>query len=138
MMGNQDKLVELDAIADAADINITKADELSPMNSEIYILKKMSHRLRMMANPMARFMTEGAQAKQALEMARKLNPGNPRITLLEAEDTYYTPEQFGGSKEKGLQLFQKALEQFKNFKPKTTLDPNWGRTEAEYFLSQKP
>ena len=26
---------------------------------------------------------------------------------------------------------------FETYKPKTALDPNWGKSEAEYFLSQK-
>ena len=136
IMMDPSKLSQLDALADAADKNIAKADELSPMNSEIYILKKMSHSVRMMANPMQRFRTEGAAAQEALSFAKKLNPENPRTVLLDAEDTYFTPEQFGGSKAKGLELFQKALDMFKTFKPKTALDPNWGKQEAEYFLSQ--
>lgn len=137
LMQNREKLSELDVIADQADKSIAKADELSPMNSEIYVLKKMSHGIRMMVNPQQRYMTEGAEAQKALAMAKTLNANNPRILLLEAEDTYYTPEQFGGSKTKGLALFQKAQESFQTFKPKSTLDPNWGKNEVEYFLSQK-
>ncbi len=136
MRNNQ--VAELDAVADEADKSIAKADELSPMNPEIYILKKLSHSLRMMVNPMQRYITEGQEAQKALEMAKKLQTSNPRITLLQAEDTYFTPEQFGGSKTKGLELFQKALDQYKEFKPKTALDPNWGQAEAEYFLKMKP
>ena len=73
-----------------------------------------------------------------MEKAEKADPTNPRISLLKAEDTYFTPEQFGGSKTKGLELFQKSLDQFKVYKPKSTLDPNWGKGEAEYFLANKP
>ena len=91
-----------------------------------------------MVNPQARFMSEGMLAADALSKAGKIDPENPRISLLQAEDTYYTPEQFGGSKEKGLELFQKSLDQFKVYKPKTALDPNWGKGEAEYFLAKKP
>ncbi len=39
---------------------------------------------------------------------KKLDPENPRITIMEAEDLYFTPEQFGGSKTKGIELFKKA------------------------------
>ena len=54
----------------------------------------------------------------------------------QAEDLYFTPEQFGGSKEKGIELFKKALDQFKTYKLKSSLDPNWGQGEASYFVSQ--
>lgn len=138
MMMRTGQLTELDAIAAEAQTNVDKAAELSPNNAEIMILEKMMHSLKMMVDPQARFMSEGMLAADALSKAEKADPENPRITLLKAEDTYYTPEQFGGSKAKGLELFQKAADQFKVYKPKTALDPMWGKGEAEYFLTTKP
>lgn len=127
----------MDVAANQAEKYIVKAEALSPNNAELFILKKMTSGLRMMADPMSRYMSEAPIAQQALAKAQELDPNNPRITILKGEDAYYTPEQFGGSKEKGLELFKKALEQFNSYKPKTALDPNWGKGEAEYFLSQK-
>lgn len=134
----EQKMSELDAIASEAQKYLDKAMELSKDNAELFILQKMIHNLKMMVNPMERYMTEGALGAENLAKAEKLDPANPRITLLKAEDTYFTPEQFGGSKSQGLELFQKALEQFKIYKPVSPLHPNWGRAEAEYFLAQKP
>ena len=91
-----------------------------------------------MVDPQARFMSEGMLAADALSKAEKIDAGNPRITLMKAEDTYFTPEQFGGSKARGLELFQKSLDQFKIYKTKSALDPSWGKGEAEYFLANKP
>ncbi len=136
LMRGEDKS-GLDAVAAEADQYIAKAEALSPDNAELYILKKMTSGLRMMADTRSRFMSEMPIGQEALAKAQKLDPNNPRITILQAEDTYYTPEQFGGSKEKGLELFRKALDQFAAYKTKTALDPKWGKTEAEYFLSQK-
>ena len=129
---------ELDAITADAQTYLDKASDLSKDNAEILILQKMIHGLRMMVDPQARYMSESMLGAAALEKAEKLAPENPRITMLKAEDTYFTPEQFGGSKTKGLELFQKALDQFKVYQPKTSLDPNWGKGEAEYFLANKP
>ena len=61
-----------------------------------------------MGNAMARFMTEGAKATEALEKAKMLNANNPRIYILEGQDKFYTPEQFGGSKDEAKKLFEKA------------------------------
>lgn len=130
------KMTELDAIAADADKYIAKADAISPDNSEIYILKKMSSSLKMMVDPMSRYMTDGQDAQKYLAKAKELDANNPRVTVLQAEDTYFTPEQFGGSKTKGIELFKQALEQYKTFKTKSSIDPNWGKGEAEYFLSQ--
>lgn len=132
------KLTELDAIAAEAQNNLDKASDLSKDNAEIFILQKMIHNLKMMVDPQSRFMSEGMLGADALAKAEKLDPENPRISLLKAEDIYYTPEQFGGSKSKGLEMFQKSLDQFKVYQPKTSLDPTWGKGEAEYFLSNKP
>ena len=133
----EQKMSELDAVAAEAQKSLDKAMELSKDNAELYILQKMIHSLKMMVNPMERYMTEGSLAAENLAKAEKLDAENPRITLLKAEDTYFTPEQFGGSKTKGLELFQKALDQFKVYKTASALNPNWGKAEAEYFLSQK-
>ena len=133
----EQKMSELDAVAAEAQKSLDKAMELSKDNAELYILQKMIHSLKMMVNPMERYMTEGSLAAENLAKAEKLDAENPRITLLKAEDTYFTPEQFGGSKTKGLELFQKALDQFKVYKTASALHPNWGKAEAEYFLSQK-
>ena len=132
------KMAELDAIAAEAQKSLDLAINLNKDNAENLILQKMIHSLKMMVDPQSRFMSEGMLAKEALEKAEKADPANPRISLLKAEDTYFTPEQFGGSKTKGLELFQKSLDQFKVYKPKSTLDPNWGKGEAEYFLANKP
>lgn len=132
------KMTELDAIAAEAQKSLDAAMGISKDNAELLILQKMIHSLKMMVDPMSRFMTEGSLATEALSKAEKLDPTNPRISLLKAEDTYFTPEQFGGSKAKGLELFQKSVDQFKVYKPKTALDPNWGKGEAEYFLANKP
>ena len=132
----KNQVAQLDDVAKEAQNYIDKAEALSPNNAEIFLLKKMNHGLKMMVNPMERWQTEGQAAQVALNKAKKLDPENPRISILEAEDLYYTPEQFGGSKSKGIELFKKALEQFKTYKIKSSVDPNWGQGEANYFISQ--
>ena len=132
------KMADLDPIAADAQKSLDLAMDLSKDNAENLILQKMIHGLKMMVDPQARFMSEGMLAADALSKAEKIDAGNPRITLMKAEDTYFTPEQFGGSKARGLELFQKSLEQFKIYKTKSALDPSWGKGEAEYFLANKP
>lgn len=128
----------LDLTAAEAQKYLNLAMQLNKDSAENLILQKMIHSLKMMVNPQQRFMSEGMLAAEALSKAEKIDAQNPRITLMRAEDTYYTPEQFGGSKSKGLELFQKALDQYTVYQPKTNLDPNWGKGEAEYFLTNKP
>lgn len=129
---------KIDPIADKAEQLLNKAEALSKDNSEIFLVKKMIATLRMMADPMTRYMQYGPLAQQALETAKKLNPENPRVYLLEGQDKFYTPEQFGGSKTEAKKLFELALQKFESFTPATPLDPSWGKGMTQYFISQIP
>jgi hypothetical protein len=130
------KADKTDPYADKAEKQIAKAEELMKNNSEIYIVKKMIATLRMLGDPMNRYMTYGPEAQAALDEAKKLNPDNPRVYVLEAQDKFYTPEQFGGSKEEAKKLFEKAQKLYETFKPETNIHPNWGKGNISYFLSQ--
>lgn len=129
------KMESLDEVADQAQKYIDAAESAEKNNSEIHLLQKMVFSLKMMVNPQQRYITYGTQAANELKKAEDFDPANPRVALIKAEDVYFTPEQYGGSKAKGLELFKVSLEKFNAYKPKTTLDPNWGKSEAEYFLS---
>lgn len=127
---------KLDPLADKAEAMLNKAEELSKDNSEIFVVRKMIASLRMIADPMNRYMQYGPIAQQALETARKLNPENPRIYLLEGQDKLYTPEQYGGSKTEAKKLFETAMQKYGSFKTETAISPNWGKPMTQYFISQ--
>ena len=130
------KADKTDPYAEKADKQIKKAEELMKSNSEIFVVKKMIATLRMLGDPMNRYMTYGPEATAMLDEAKKTNPDNPRVYLLEAQDKYFTPEQFGGSKEEAKVLFEKAQKLYETFKPETSIHPNWGKNQVAYFLSQ--
>jgi hypothetical protein len=125
-----------DPIATKAEELLNKADVLSKDNSEIYCVKKMIASLRLMVDPMNRYMTYGPAAGQALAKAKQLNPENPRVFLLEGQDKYYTPEEYGGSKTEGKKLFEEAKKKYEAFKPESSIHPVWGKNQVDYFLSQ--
>lgn len=126
----------IDPVADKADTLLSKAEALSPNNSEIFLVRKMINTLRMMVDPQSRYMTYGPAAQQALETAQKLNPENPRVYLLQAEDKYFTPEQYGGSKDEAKKLFETAMQKYSSYKPENSLSPTWGQHTLQYFMSQ--
>jgi len=130
------KADKTDPYADKAEAQIKKAEDLMKSNSEIFVVKKMIATLRMIGDPMNRYMTYGPEAQAALDEAKKLDANNPRVYLLEAQDKYFTPEQFGGSKEEAKVLFEKSKQLFETFKPASTVHPNWGKGTVTYFLSQ--
>jgi hypothetical protein len=125
----------IDPIADKAEMILNEAEKLRANNSEIFVVRKMIASLRMLVDPQNRYMTYGPAATEALETAKRLNPDNPRVYLLEAQDKYYTPEQYGGSKEEAKTLFQTAMQKYEVFKPENALAPAWGSKTVQYFLS---
>jgi len=132
-MGNADKI---DPIANRAKDFLNKAEALSKDNSEIFVIKKMIASLRLMGDPMNRYMTYGPAAAEALETAKKLNPENPRVYLQEALDKFYTPEQYGGSKPEAKELLEVTLKKLEAAHPASSIDPSWGRSSAQFHLSQ--
>ena len=125
-----------DPLADKAEEALNKAEALSKDNSEIFIVKKMIATLRMTADPMNRWQTYGPQAAEALQRAKTLNPENPRVYLLEGQDKFYTPEQFGGSKSAAKTLFEESVKKYESFKPESGIHPQWGLSQVRYFQSQ--
>jgi hypothetical protein len=72
----------------------------------------------------------------AIEKAKSINPVNPRIALHEAQNVFYTPEAYGGGKQKALPLIKAAIELFAAFKPASAIMPNWGASAAQYMLGE--
>jgi hypothetical protein len=126
----------LDPEADKAESLLNKAEALSPDNSEIFIVKKLIATLRLVADPMARAMTYGPIAAEALAKAKTLDPGNPRVALQEGMDKINTPEQWGGSVTEGKKMLEDAVKKFETFKPQSSIHPNWGLSSAKYFLNR--
>lgn len=136
MNGGSADASKTDPIADKAEAALNKAVALTSDNAELQILRKMIANLRMMGDPMNRYMTYGQQGAQALAKAKAMSPDNPRIYMLEGQDKFYTPEQFGGSKTEAKMLFETAMQKFDTFKPESSLHPHWGKRTVQYFLTQ--
>ena len=127
---------KIDPVTDKAEALLMQAEALSKNNSEIYVVKKMINSLRMIVDPQNRYMVYGPVAQEALETAKQLNPENPRVYLLEGQDKFFTPEQFGGSKTEAKKLFETASQKYAAFKPASNLDPAWGKGTLQYFMAQ--
>jgi hypothetical protein len=125
-----------DPEADKSEQLLAKAEALTKENSEIWCVKKMIATLRMMADPMTRFQTFGMAATAALQKAKQLDAQNPRIYLLEGQDKFFTPEQFGGSKTEAKALFEESMKKQETFKPASAIHPGWGLSQAKYFYEQ--
>ncbi len=127
---------QIDTYCDQADSALSKADKISPNNSEITTLKAWSCSARIMVNPMSRGAKFGGMASGLESQAMNQDPSNPRPYLLRGQGLYYTPAAFGGGKDKALPVLQQAVTKFGTFKPKNVYDPHWGAEQAKKMLDQ--
>lgn len=134
---SQEDLSSRDALTDRASDFIKQAETiLGKENSETVTLKSLAATAYLTADPQSRFMTYGTEANQLSEQAKAMDTTNPRPVLLQAQMTFYTPEQFGGGKDAAKPALEKADSLYSNFKPESDLSPSWGKLEIAYFLSQ--
>ncbi len=127
---------QLDQVADRAEALVSKADALSPSNSEISTLKAMIATQRMIVNPMQRFMQYSPIIESHLEKAKAEDPANPRPYWFKGENLKNTPEQYGGGCAVAFEHLKTAKEKFSTFKPASDLHPNWGKQRTEALLDQ--
>jgi tetratricopeptide (TPR) repeat protein len=124
----------IDEYCDKAESYLSKAEAISPDNSEILVLKGMISQARISVNPMSRGRKYGEMAGEYFDKAKSLDPSNPRAYYLKAQGVYYTPSAFGGGKKNALPLFEEAVEKYNAFTPASNIHPNWGKYRALVLL----
>ena len=117
----------------AAVEHLKKATEIDPQSAEAHALLSSVYGWQIGLSPM-KTMILGPKVGKASQKAKKLAPDNPRVVLSAAISDFNTPEMFGGSKEKGLQGFQRAAELFAQEEPTDPVQPVWGHREAYAWL----
>jgi len=120
-----------DVLGDKATAFLAKAEALEKNNSEIALVKAMIATVKMVVDPMSRYMQYGAISTENIALSKKLDPNNPRPYMWEAQNLSQTPEQFGGGCANAKPIFEEAVKRFETFKPSTPLHPNWGKQQNE-------
>ena len=127
-----------DANAERINKFCDKAESIATADAdkaEILSVRNMAATQQMLVDPSTRFMSYGIAANQALEKALKLDPSNPRLYYLKCMSLFGTPVNYGGGKDKAKPVFEKAVQLYKEAKPKE-LFPRWGQKQAEDMIVQ--
>lgn len=125
-----------DVILDKAQQFIDKAFRLAPEESELFALQAFLYPSRITVDPMGRGMEYVGKMNQALDDAIRLNPENPRSYYLRGITVLNMPENFGGGANVAKPIFETAKTKFDNFKPETSISPNWGKEQNEMEMSK--
>lgn len=119
---------------DMAQAEIDKIVKKAPEESEIYALQSLVYMLRI--TDVSLGYKYSTLALQALGMAEKLNPNNPRVYYLRGTNAFNTPENFGGGVEKAKPFLEKAAAMFASQEQSNKLDPSWGEVHTNQLLKQ--
>ncbi len=117
----------------AAVEHLQEATRLDPQAAEAYSLLASAYGRQIGLSPI-KGMVLGGRADKALRKAMQLAPNNPRVVLSSAISDFNTPKMFGGSKEEGLQGFQRAAELFAQEEPTDPIHPVWGHSRTYAWL----
>ena len=99
-------------------------------NDENYCALAMAKITKMAVNPFLRWVTYEKSIYAALNLAKKTNPFNPRVYLLEGSLTLNLPSLFGGGCDKAKPILKKSRELLDKQTPQSLL-PTWGKQRLE-------
>lgn len=115
---------------------IERATSIKKDESELIALKGYLQLMYISNSPMLRAPMQTGDAIELLDQAKALNPANPRPWLIQGQNTFHTPEFFGGGADKAKPLLEKASALYKTFIPSNSLMPVWGKDRSEKLLDK--
>ena len=119
------KMGDRDALANDALLWVGRAKSIVK-NDEIYCAESLAYTAKMSVNPALRWLAYEGKIKNALKLAKKLNPNNPRAYILEANIQQKLPFIFGGGCKSVKPLIQKAELCFNTQNKGSSVEPSWG------------
>ena len=120
------KLGDKDALANDALLWVGRAKSIMA-NDEVYCAESLAYTAKMSVNPLLRWLTYEGKIKKALNLAKKLNPNNPRAYVLEANIQQKIPYIFGGGCNSVKPLIEKAELCFNTQTKSNLVEPSWGK-----------
>jgi len=120
-----------DEYLDVAEVAINKMLVLAPNESEAYSLQAFYYTGRLVVNPQERGQKFGMLSGQAVGRALGIEPENPRAQLMQLQNELGTARFFGSDTKPFLAKAKLLLENWDNYKLKSTLHPQWGKDQVE-------
>ena len=119
------KLGDREAIADEAINWVARAKKIQ-INDEILCSESIANSAKMSISPMIRWLSYESKIRHTLKIAKKINPNNPRIYVLEATISHHLPGLFGGGCKGALPIAKKAEKLLEEQGSNRGNLPRWG------------
>lgn len=125
-----------DKTLDQAEAALARARQRHGDESELLTLQAYIYQARLGISPMLRSMKYSGLVNQTLAVAKALNPANPRLYLVQANNLYFTPEMFGGGADAAKPVYDEAARRYAAFRPSSLLAPGWGERQLRARLKK--
>ena len=123
-----------DELYDRALAQLKAAEVISKENSEILAMQGYVVLMKLAVDPMVRGMSMMPEGMALLDKAKKVDPENPRVYLIEGQFKFYTPEAYGGGKAAARPILQTGKEKYAAETPASEIAPQWGKQRLEQLL----
>lgn len=132
VMGHTDEDQALDYL-DAAIQHLKQAIEKDAEFADAYALLASAYGRKMGMKPrLGMFL--GPESSKLMKKAQSIEPDNPRTVFIQATSDLFTPETWGGSTEKAVAGFERAIELFEQETVTDPVRPSWGHSDAHAWL----
>ena len=126
LMGAGDR----DKLADEALYWVTNAKNIQ-VNDEVLCAESLAYTSKMAIRPITRYLQYESKIKAPLALAKKTNPNNPRVYLLEANIQMQIPSILGGGCKTLKSYVDNAEKLYALNSARSAYMPSWGRASLE-------
>ncbi|SDB23011.1 hypothetical protein SAMN03097699_0201 [Flavobacteriaceae bacterium MAR_2010_188] len=133
--GEQDQQ-QLKSKLDKAQSEIEKAMAISPNNPELLVMQAQILTNWVSHDGQTYGMMYSAKINELYGKAAQIAPNNPRVVYCKAQWDMGSAKYFGKDVTPYCDQINTSLELFANFKPESSISPNWGEEQANQLSKQ--
>ena len=124
---------KMDPYLEDAEQHLSQSIDEEPDFSDSFALLAAILSLKIARNPISGIWI-GPRIGGIMEEAKKLNPENPRMWLIEGTSAYYRPKMFGGGIDAAKAALRNSIACFSSEEIADQALPSWGASEAFAWL----
>ncbi len=117
----------------SAQYHLDKALRIDSNNVEVLVVQAYIYQMKVDVNPTNRLQEYGTLALMSLEKATTINPNNPRIYYLQAQNLFFAPPYAGGGLDRACPIATIAASKYETYSSPSTLHPKWGEAMTNYM-----
>ncbi len=123
-----------DSYLDVAEKSVEKLVEMAPEEAEVLVLQAFYLTGRLVVNPMERGQEYGGLVGQANGKALAIDPTNPRAKMMKIQMDMGSAPYMGLDPKSFCPQAKELLASWDDFKPKSSIHPNWGKEQVEQIV----